>query len=339
MKVRGLCLALLLAGPVLAVDSGPLPGEMVTRIGQVAALPADQRQVPGFAGAWRRASAQDKVLARIVALEARIKPCADVRVVDTVQAAPDLIETRPQRIHHALERWTVNACGVIRKYDAWYSFEQSVSRLMVAESGTGDFQAVLDPPYRRLRELAAVRSTEEAGGTVRWLNLPLPADSLPVANANSPAGWSADFVPAGDSAREWTQLVGVQGLPRLKSPGQARALLEGMQQARARRCGVAPAAVEALPAEEASSGASLQTYLVCPQVPDTNYAEMAVVKAIEGPDYLYVVQRAWRLPAADAAKVQLDSRKPKLAAEAFLAQVRLCNPAGDTSACPSPFPR
>jgi hypothetical protein len=339
MSMRALGFALLLAGQALAADRGPLPGEIVTRIGQVAAIPADQRKVPGFAGSWRHAAAQDKVLERIVALESRVKPCTDVRVVDTVQAAPDLIETRPQRIHHALERWTVNACGATRQYDAWYSFEKSASRLMVAESGTGDFQATLDPPYRRLLELAAARSAEEAGGNVRWLNLPLPADSMPVANASSAAGWSADFVPVGDSPREWTQLVSVQGLPRLKSAGQARALLEGMQQARGRRCGVAPGAVDAVPGEEATSGTSVQTYLVCPQVPDTNYAEIAVVKAIEGPDYLYVIQRAWRLPAADAARIQFDSRQPKAAAEAFLAQVRLCNPASDRPACPSPFPR
>ncbi len=339
MSVRALGFALLAAGPALAADGGPLLGEIVTRIGQVAAIPADQRQVPGFAGAWRRSAAQDKVLERIVALENRVKPCSDVRVLDTVQAAPDLIETRPQRIHHALERWTVKACGATRQYDAWYSFEKATSRLVVAESGTGDFQAALDPPYRRLLELAAVRRAEEAGGSVRWLNLPLPADSMPAANVSSAAGWSADFVPAGDSPREWTQLVSVQGVPRLKSAGQARAMLEGMQQARGRRCGVAPGAVDAVPGEDATSGTSVQTYLVCPQVPDTNYAEMAVVKAIEGPDYLYVIQRAWRLPAADAARIQFDSRQPKAAAEAFLAQVRLCNPAGDKSACPSPFPR
>ncbi|RTL41119.1 MAG: hypothetical protein EKK49_02300 [Rhodocyclaceae bacterium] len=83
----------------------------------------------------------------------------------------------------------------------------------------------------------------------------------------------------------------------------------------------------------------MQTYLVCPQVPDTNYAEMAVVKAIEGPDYVYVVQRAWRLPAGDAERLKADSENPRAAAEAFLAQVHLCNPAGDRQRCPAPYPR
>ena len=45
---------------------------------------------------------------------------------------------------------------------------------MVADSDATEFQAVLDPPYRRLRELAAARQAEEADGGVRWLNLPLP---------------------------------------------------------------------------------------------------------------------------------------------------------------------
>ena len=162
--MRRLLAALLLAaGPALADEVGPLPGELVTRIGQVAALPADARKVPGHAGAWRRAEAQQRVIDRIEALEARgDKPCRAVKVVDTVQAAPDLIETRPQRVHHALERWTVQACGTTRVYDVWYRFERGASRLVVADSDATEFQAVLDPPYRRLRELAAARQAEEA---------------------------------------------------------------------------------------------------------------------------------------------------------------------------------
>jgi|GEM_PF-2010563 len=330
----------LAAGFAAAADSGALPGEIVTRIGQVGAIPADQRRVPGFAGAWRRAADQDKVVERISAVEARnTPPCRDVKVVGSVQAAPDLIETRPARIHHALERWTVRACGVSRDYDVWYRYERDASRLVVAESGATDFQAELDPPYRRLRELAAARRAEEAAGRVRWLNLPLPADSLPAGNRHGPGGWSADFVPAGENYREWTQLVSVQGLPRSRGTGQALALLEGMQAARVRQCGVAAGPVEALGWGDGRQGETLQTVLVCPRVPDTNFAELAVVKAIEGPDFLYVIQRAWRLPADSEDKVRAASRGPRAAAEAFLAGVKLCDPAGDRAACPAPFPR
>lgn len=330
------------AGLAMAADSGPLPGELVTVIGQVAAIPADQRKVPGFAGAWHTAASQDKVLERITALEAKsTPPCTDVRITNTVQAAPDLIETRPARVHHALEHWTVQACGATRQYDVWYRFERDASRVVVAESKAADFQAELDPPYRRLRELAAERRTEEAAGGARWLNLPLPPDTLPVANGNTgkAGSWSADFAPLGESIREWTQLISVQGLPRSKRPGQALALLEGMQAARARRCGVPAGSIESVRRDDGQSGHALQTLLVCPRVPDTNFAELAVVKAIEGPDFLYLVQRSWRLPAGDDAKLRADSRGPQAAAEAFLADVRLCNPAGDTSGCPSPFPR
>ena len=344
MKTGAVLIALLAAtsGPTMAADSGPLPGEIVTAIGQVAAIPADRRKVPGFAGAWRTAASQDKVLERIQALEAKsTPPCTDVRVTHTVQAAPDLIETRPARAHHSLEHWTVQACGATRQYDAWYRFERDASRLVVAESTASDFQAELDPPYRRLRELAAERRTEEAAGGARWLNLPLPPDTLPVANGNTGKGgsWSADFAPLGDNIREWTQLISVQGLPRSKRPGQALALLEGMQATRARRCGTPAGSIESVRWGDGQSGQTLQTLLVCPRVPDTNFAELAVVKAIEGPDFLYVVQRSWRLPAGDAAKVHADSRGQQAAAEAFLADVRLCNPASDTSGCPSPFPR
>ena len=333
------CALAVAAGQGLADEAGPLPGEIVTRIGQVAALPADARKVPGHAGAWRRAEAQQRVLDRIAALEARgDKPCRAVEVQGTVQAAPDLIETRPTRVHHALERWTVLACGATRVYDVWYRFESGASRLVVADSEAAAFQASLDPPYRRLRELAAARQAEEAGGSVRWLNLPLPGDSVPVANHSGKGGWSADFVPLGDDPREWTQLIGVQGMPRSTQPGQALRLLESMQDVRARRCGVPAGPVETLLPDASASGAA-QTFLVCPQVPGTNYAELAVVKAIEGPDYLYVVQRAWRLPAGKADALLANSRGPREAAEAFLAQVRLCNPAVDRSACPAAYPR
>ena len=64
-----------------------------------------------------------------------------------------------------------------------------------------------------------------------------------------------------------------------------------------------------------------------------------MVKAIEGPDWLYVVQRAWRLPAGEIDAVLAAAQEPRLAAEAFLDAVRLCDPARDRQACPSPFPR
>ncbi|GLT22268.1 hypothetical protein GCM10007933_17270 [Zoogloea oryzae] len=339
--------ALVLVGAsfgAIAADSGPLPGEIVTRIGQVAAIPADQRKVPGFAGAWRPAAAQDKVVERIAALAARATPaCRDIHVTATRQASPDLIETRPVRVHHALERWTADLCGTPRDYDVWYRYEPNASRLVVTESATDDFQAELDPPLRRLRELAAQRRTEESAGGVRWLNLPLPPDTVPATTQAAPAGkpgpWSADFVPLGESIREWTQLVSVQGLPRIAGSGQARALLEGMQAARARACDVPAGPVVPVQAGDKAEGETLKTVLVCPQVPGTNFAEMAVIKAIEGPDQIYLIQRTWRLPAGDADKVRADSREAQATADAFIDKVRLCNPATDTRACPAPFPR
>lgn len=339
--------ALVLVGAsfgAIAADSGPLPGEIVTRIGQVAAIPADQRKVPGFAGAWRPAAAQDKVVERITALAARATPaCRDIHVTATRQASPDLIETRPVRVHHALERWTADLCGTPRDYDVWYRYEPNASRLVVTESATDDFQAELDPPLRRLRELAAQRRTEESAGGVRWLNLPLPPDTVPATTQAAPAGkpgpWSADFVPLGESIREWTQLVSVQGLPRIAGSGQARAMLEGMQAARARACDVPAGPVVPVQAGDKAEGETLKTVLVCPQVPGTNFAEMAVIKAIEGPDQIYLIQRTWRLPAGDADKVRADSREAQATADAFIDKVRLCNPATDTRACPAPFPR
>jgi hypothetical protein len=288
--------------------TGRLPGEIVTRIGQVAALPADARKVPGHAGAWRRAEAQQRVIDRIEALEARgDKPCRAVRWRYRA-GRPDLIETRPQRVHHALERWTVQACGATRVYDVWYRFERGASRLVVADSDATEFQAVLDPPYRRLRELAAARQAEEAGGGVRWLNLPLPGDSVPVANHSGKGGWSADFVPLGDDPREWTQLIGVQGLPRSKQPGQALRLLEYAGRPRpplrrARRPRRNPAAR----GQRQRRGPDL------PRLPPGAGHQLRRAGRGEGhrgPDQLYVVQRAWRLPAGKADALVADSRGP-----------------------------
>ena len=66
--------------------------------------------------------------------EARTPACTQFKVRDTVQAAPDLIDTRAPRIHHALERWTVEACGAFRRYDVWYRFQPGSSRLAVSPS-------------------------------------------------------------------------------------------------------------------------------------------------------------------------------------------------------------
>lgn len=336
----GLFLLLALALPGRSAVAGPLPGETVTRIGQVAAIPADQRTVPGFAGAWRSAATQGKVLDWIKGLQARATPaCRDIRVIDTRQAAPDLIENGARPAHHALESWEVEACGATVSYDVWYRFQKDASRLVVIDAQGADFQSDLDPPYRRLRELAEARRIEEASGKQRWLNLPLPPDTVPVANRSDGQGWSADFAPLGETVQDWTQLVSVQGLPRVRGTGQAVTLLEGMQKARAARCGVPAGEVELLPpGSNAPHGVVVRTYLLCPQVPGTNYAEMAVVKAIEGPDWLYVVQRAWRLPADSAEAVRSASREPREAAEAFLTSVQLCDPARERSACPAPFP-
>jgi hypothetical protein len=284
--------------------TGPLPGEIVTRIGQVAAIPADQRKVPGFAGAWRTAAAQDKVLERIQALEARRRPCAS-----PIPCRPRRISSKPARAGPP-RPGALDGAGLRRprQYDVWYRFERGASRLVVADSDAADFQAELDPPYRRLRELAAARRTEEAAGGVRWLNLPCrPTPCRWPTNAGK-GGWSADFVPLGDDIREWTQLVSCRAC-RAARARAGPALLEGMQAARATRCGVPPAR-SSLRRGDGQSGETLQTLLVCPQVPDTNFAELAVVKAIEGPDWLYVVQRAWRLPAGDADTLRADSRGP-----------------------------
>lgn len=312
----GLLLALCVASAAHADAGGPLPGEIVARIGQVAAIPAEERAVPGFSGAWRPLAAQRKILARIEALEARATPsCEAVAVLTTVQAAPDLIETRPARVHHALDRWTVEACGARHAYDVWFRYEARSSQVEVVNSAAAELQADLDPAYRRLRELAVERRAEEASGTVRWLNLPLPPDSLPAANSGARAGvpWSADFVPEGEDYRAWTQMVSVQGFPRQGS-AQALTLLEGMQAARARRCGVSAGAVDALRWDNGNHGETLQTLLVCPQ-------------------------RSWRQASGSEAQVRTAAQGALAAAQAFLDQVVLCDPAVDTRACPAPLPR
>ena len=129
---------------------GPIPGEVVTRIGQVAAIPADERLVPGYAGAWRMAAAQRQVSEAITAHEARAaKPCQDVRVTATAQAAPDLLETRPRNVHHALEQWTVQACGAER--DAIALLWSHVEHRVAAGDATDDSVA-----HRLLSALLAV---------------------------------------------------------------------------------------------------------------------------------------------------------------------------------------
>jgi hypothetical protein len=104
---------------VRAAEPGPLPGEIVTRIGQVAAIPADERKVPGHAGAWRMAAAQRQVLDAIRPRRPAPQALPGRHVTDTVQAAPDLIETRPQRAPRpravdraGLRRYTSTTCGI-----------------------------------------------------------------------------------------------------------------------------------------------------------------------------------------------------------------------------------
>ena len=343
MKALTLAALFLVPGLVAAADAGPLPGEMILPPGQLSPIPANARVVPGYAGTWRQSAAQETVRARILALEQKQpKPCAEPRIVDTVQAAPDLAETRPARIHHALERWTVSACGASRIYEVWYRFEPKASRVAVAESGSGDFQGELDPPYRRLLELAAERSREDAAGKARWLNLPLPQAWTYAGQAGKPGQiWRTDFLPVGERQDAWTHMITVQGFPRGTGAGQARALLEGMHRAREARCGQPAGEIIADDPGRADSpaGDSLLTLLVCPKVPETNYAELSLAKAIEGPDFVYLVQRTWRLPAASADSLRQDSADVLRTGGHFLSLVRLCDAANRRSDCPAPFPR
>lgn len=348
MMMQRLGLVLLAFSGGVAAQTGrplpehPLPGEQIPPAGQIAPVPADARVVPGFAGAWRKAEGQKLALEQIQRLEGlRTPACTQFKVRDTVQAAPDLIDTQAPRIHHALERWTVEACGAFRAYDVWYRFQPGSSRLAVSPSEEADkpeVEKTLDPAYRRLRELAVRRQAEEARGQVRWLNLPLPADTLPAASQGDAQGWSMDFVPVGEDYKEWTQLVSVQAIARRLAPS-AQAWLGNMQATRARLCGQKPGPVEEIAQGDGDQGPTLETYLVCPRVPDTNFAQLGLVRVIEGPEFLYVIQRSWRLPSGERAQVEAASAAPLDAARAFLKPIRLCNPTHDTRACPAPLPR
>jgi hypothetical protein len=285
------------AEPGAGSGPGPLPGEIVTRIGQVAAIPADERLVPGYAGAWRMAAAQRQVLDSIKAHEARAaRPCQDVRVTDSVQAAPDLLETRPRPVHHALEHWTVQACGAARQYEVWYRFEKDNSRVLVADSAGADFQAELDPPYRRLRELAAARRQELAAGGVRWLNLPLPADSLPsvptaIARQSVEAGapTSPPSATASATGPSWSRCRACRAAkrpgpgPRCCSRGMQGRAGHPLRHSRRTRskayCRWGPTAHRARPCKDPARLPPRARHQLSPNWP--------VVKAIEGPDWLY----------------------------------------------------
>ena len=160
---------------------------------------------------------------------------------------------------------------------------------------------------------------------MRWLNLPLPPDTMP-ATTQAPAGkhgpWSADFVPLGESIREWTQLVSVQGLPRIAGSGQGRAMLEGMQAARA-KCLRRRRLARSSPCRLATRprGETLKTVPRLPQVPaPTSPAGRGQGHRRAGPDLrdparLAAARRRCRQRAPTAAR-------PQATADAFIDKVR-----------------
>jgi hypothetical protein len=132
----------------------------------------------------------------------------------------------------------------------------------------------------------------------------------------------AEWVPAGETVDNWTEMVTVQIFYRLKVPPDAF-----MRDLEKRWRGDCPGARDAQPiASVVENGyPSLVWLLNCPQNPATGKPEITWFKAIQGNDSFYVVQKAFKFAPS---KEQITKWV------GYLKAVRVCDSRLPDRACP-----
>jgi iron complex transport system substrate-binding protein len=322
---------LLAAGPALADEAGPLPASSSPASGRWLRCRPMPARCPA-AGAWRRAEAQQRVIDRIEALEARgDKPCRAVEVVDTVQAAP--ISSKPARSGsitpssggpcRPAARPGCMTCGIASSAAPrawWWPTATPPSSRPSSTRPTGVCANWRRPPGRRgrrrraLAQPAAARRFGAGGQPQRqgWLERRFRAPG------RRPPRMDAADRRAGPAAQ---QTARPGPAPPGRHAGRPRPPLR-----RARRPRRNPAAR----GQRQRRGPDL------PRLPPGAGHQLRRAGRGEGhrgPDQLYVVQRAWRLPAGKADALVADSRGPR--SGGGLSGPGAPVQPGDRSACPA----
>jgi hypothetical protein len=307
--------------------------------------PADQRLVPGYAGAWNSAQVQRAALKSIVESERTRAPgCADIRIEET-QAPVPAVAVQRGRGHdvYELERWDGRACAERISYDVWKIVDLVADRGLVFANPAGRIPEEAlrtNPAMRRLKQLYEAR-TDPGYEYGERLYYELPAgwarghhDAKPVPPGEGRVTAVTEYVPRGQSVKDWQELFTLLGF--YLQPLDPAQHLKTMQELWHKTCGSRLRPV----AESLQNGyRTASTLLVCPDIKQEGKAEIALAKAIGGRDHFYVLQKAWRLPAAGEDALEQSLKEQIAAWRERLRDMQLCDSRDRERACERPVQR
>jgi hypothetical protein len=118
----------------------------------------------------------------------------------------------------------------------------------------------------------------------------------------SDQGEIAEFIPKGESAEAWSEMITVQLLPAHNSNDEFYTTFESLVR---QACTDGSTKVVTTTKEK---GYPVKVFsLSCPANPKTGMGEVTFIKTIEGKDKFYVVQKAWRTEKYKPGQIPLTS--------------------------------
>lgn len=180
-----------------------------------------------------------------------------------------------------------------------------------------------------LGSLLAVASAE-ARGELSGENLliEIPQGYVLGYNQKTDQGEINEFIPEGETAEEWSEMITVQLLPAHNSNAKFYAAFEPLAR---EACKGGSTHVVATVKENEYPVNVFQ--LACPTNLQTDMGEVTFIKTIEGKDKFYVVQKAWRTDKYDEGVLPL-TREDVVKWTQYLRSVHVCDSRIDKRECP-----
>jgi hypothetical protein len=111
----------------------------------------------------------------------------------------------------------------------------------------------------------------------------------------------AEYVPKGQTVKNWTEMVTSQSFHGLGTV-TAKQFVEAMSEDITKKTRKGLCVISPLDMSKYSTYPSYAVIWMVGQVGDTKQGEITLIRAFQGKDSLYVVQRAWRVPSFDPNK-------------------------------------
>lgn len=141
------------------------------------------------------------------------------------------------------------------------------------------------------------------------------------------AGEISEFVPEGETVENWSEMLTIQLLP----PGnEVEGFYERFDSMVKQVCGGSTRVV----ATEEENGYTVKFFhMYCPSNPQTDTGETTFIKAIEGKDKFYAVQKAWRTEEYGPGEVPL-TEEDIINWTLFMKSVTVCDTRIKGKKCP-----